>query len=276
MSTETWTGTDNDPWPTGWTVSAGGDQTIQSDKGRMIGDPFAAFSSAIWTTPDPGDGNFDLVVTAHAVSGAGDIRVGVGAATNEWSTPNNGYTLKLTVDNTGAFTYGALKRHSSATETELTFDYLAAITPGVDGWTLRFKRTADLLQARVWAAGDTEPGTWTLEHTDLAPLAGDFYPWLGVEAAGFTVDYDDLDYTTGAPPTAEDYITLPAGETTWDFTASNPKATAAVVAQFASTDTTQVSEHDTVYVTWASSVDTTFTLNASTARAWDRTVRVRY
>lgn len=195
MSTETFTGTDGAAWPTGWTTSTGGTKTIQTNKGRIVGGS-GAFGSAIWTTPAAPDEDFEFALTAKRVSGSGDIRIGVGAAANEWSTPNTGYTLKLTVTSGGALSYGSIKRHSSG-QTELTFADLSAISPGTDGWAIRIKRTAGLLQARVWAAGATEPTTWNLSATDASPLTVDLHPWLGVEGTGFTVDFDTVDFTTG-------------------------------------------------------------------------------
>lgn len=78
------------------------------------------------------------------------------------------------------------------------------ITEGVQ-YTLRFRAVGSSLQARMWAAGGTEPSSWQIDVTDASITSG----YLGVEAAGGAaasatyVYFDNLAITDGTTTTPD-------------------------------------------------------------------------
>jgi hypothetical protein len=102
-------------------------------------------------------------------------------------------------------------------------------SPGTNYW-LRFddqhSGATQVLSARVWADGTSEPGSWQTTYTDAAPLSGGtpgaLGIWAGGPAATEHVDFHAFAYATSGPATAPSIAVAPS------FTADTPGTSAVV------------------------------------------------
>lgn len=186
VSTETFTAANGAAWPADWVTANGAgsnNQAIQGNKGRLV--PSGGWASA-WRTGVATRTDFDLTVDLKA--GTGIVSVGMSIAHTLWNLPDNAHYLRMEVGAT-EMGYVSIRRHSGSA-TELTFVYSAAVPHATNGYSVRFQRIGTALQAKIWTAGGSEPGTWLMSTTDPSPpgtLASK--PFFGCDVQ---TDFDNL------------------------------------------------------------------------------------
>ncbi len=205
--TETWTGTDGDPWPSVWTTTELDTldvQTppitetidIQSNEGRAAGPVGGQFKNSGFTFAYNGDEATDMNVKATNVSAG---------------TTNDGPAVRI--ENGGGYDtfYYFRNRSLSGNDTRLykvidevrteeLSDSQVQITPSRD-YRLVVENDGSgdpVLDGTVWATVNTEPGTPTFSHTDTevdAITGSGFGGLYDVIQRNSVVTWDDFEMT---------------------------------------------------------------------------------
>jgi chitodextrinase len=199
--TESWTGTNGNPWPDRWSGTAG-TTTIQANRGRMV-TPAAVYGTAkreLATMPDVHD--TDVTATFYPTSSTTQwafiqaAAKGVGGA--DW-TPATGYMLWLETPGSGVRPF-VVRYDAGGAETEVAGSSSAAVLPGVTwsstGIKARLQVVGTTVRFKVWQVGSAEPGTWTATATDAAgaALTGkvSLLATCDADSVATTVEWDDL------------------------------------------------------------------------------------
>lgn len=201
MTTETvtFTGTNGDAWPAGFSfdVSASGPTTsIQSNRGR------ATTSNA----------SRDLYATRTADALLESDSTFLMAATSAVNGPGNMVGLVSRYASSSVCYRCRGRYNDSAVELTRNGVQVGIVTinggAGLDSaWRLRMRTTVSgsdaLVKVRYWQDGTAEPGTWNIEYTDTSPLsAGRSGFFFNLETLGVTFDVDDYerdDLVAGTP-----------------------------------------------------------------------------
>lgn len=166
LATDTWTGTNGDPWGSTWTTGltpTGGGATIQSNAGRLTCGTTGGYSGA-----DRVARRVNITAPTDAVAlfkfrwpgGEETFPLFYVRSTNTSLDTQGGYFV--------SFDFGgdsvAVGVGSSYSSTDLdTFPFTFA----ADTWYwCRFGIVGSALKARVWADGGSEPAAWDSEVTD--------------------------------------------------------------------------------------------------------------
>jgi hypothetical protein len=191
MTTETltFTGTNGDPWPSGFTMDlpsgSGPTTSIQGNRGRATTGTAARDLYAVRTADSLSQSDVTVLMAAtSATSGPVDMA---------------GLLSRYT---SSSVCYRARARYD-ASSVQLTRNGTQVGTVTVNGgaghfsaWRMRLRTTIDGANARVqvryWQDGASEPGTWDIDYTDTSPLsAGKCGLYFNLETNAVTFDVDD-------------------------------------------------------------------------------------
>lgn len=192
--TETWTGTNGATWPATWTLGTeGGTATIQSNRGSITTGTgaYASGKTARWSGI-PAHGDAELTGTiyfADNVEQYAQVALRADFVTGPYG--NKGYYLEFGPSGT---TWGIGRYNGGSTPTSIA---TVAYTYGAGvGINFRLRAVAGALNARVWAVGASEPGTWGHTSTNTDPQLNPGYVQMttstGGTGAAKTIQFDDF------------------------------------------------------------------------------------
>ena len=237
MTIETidFTGTDTDPWPSGFTFDRpGGTEiagTIQSNRGRVSTTVGGRDMFAVRTADSLSESDVTMVMASTNAVGGSGLHIGL-----------------LSRYTSASVCYRARGRYDTGT-VELTRNGTQVGTFQVNGgggfdatWRVRLRTTVSgsdaLVQVRYWEASASEPGTWDIEYTDTAPLsAGKCGIFADIGTNTLTVDVDDYvrddlagSGATPTPAVIAATVALPAATVSAGFRHLPPDAVLASTA----------------------------------------------
>jgi len=191
MAVETidFTGTNDDPWPSGWTFDlpsgSGPTTSIQGNRGRGTTSTAARDLYAVRTADSLLDSDVTFVMAATtATAGPADM---IGPV-SRYASASVCYRARARYDNNTI----ELTRNGTQVGT-----FQPNGGAGYDAaWRIRLRTTVSgsdaLVQVRYWEASAAEPGTWQIEYTDTAPLsAGKCGVFYNFQTSGVQYDIDD-------------------------------------------------------------------------------------
>jgi hypothetical protein len=232
LASDTWTGTDADPWGATWTTGstpAGGSALIQGNAGRLTTGSAGGYAGADrvarrvditapvdacvlfrfrWPDGDECFPRFYVRSTNTALDTQGGYYVSLNRPSGNWSIGKSSAYTSTTLGTTVTYTF----------------------TSGAWYW-VRFGVVGDAVKARVWADGASEPTTWDREVTDTThTVAG--------SGCGFTVgggalgqrefDVDDLTLDDVFPTVVEGSAALSTAAALSAAALADVQATAAL------------------------------------------------
>jgi hypothetical protein len=201
---ETWTGTNGDPWNAStWaeaSASGTGAVTIQAAAGRMVPES-SGYGRSRLSMADLAD--FELLVGVAQTTVTG-VAFQLNFRTDtSWSggDPLNGF-----------FAYFAGGADGSAQSLVLdkivagTISTLVSTTYTASGTAITWARVRCVgtnIKVKAWKDGTGEPGTWAIDHTDASFSSGKIGLSAFPPGAAVTVDWDNLtvDDLLGSPHT---------------------------------------------------------------------------
>ena len=206
-----WTGTNGDDWDSAKWVTTSTDSTkiadIQSNQARLYvnGSPVRATTQQTATA----DSEVDLTYRFNERTSGSFLRIFARAsgATGANQMPN-AYRLEI---NSGSSTV-KLQKFVSSTATDLaSFTY----TQDTNTQKVRFQIQGTSIKAKLWAAGTSEPGTWSVTATDSGITGTGVVQVAHSHSSGaHTVYVDDLTLAVPGPtvsPVITTYIPGAAG-----------------------------------------------------------------
>lgn len=192
VTSESWNGVDAASWPTGWSIY-GGTASIVGARGRLT-NGVDGWSSG-WQGSATATNNWDQRVSFQASSGS--IRIGMGD-NNSYFYPANGYTLLVNVTGTNVTDF-TIEKHRQNVHTNAQGSGSVTIAAGANGWTVRLQRAGTTVRAKIWAAGATEPASWSITSAvTTSPLTSTAHRPLVSYAGTATTGYADFDDLTVA------------------------------------------------------------------------------
>lgn len=183
--TETWTGTNSDPWDSGdWTVTGG--DTIQSNRGRLSagGSSYASNTAVLDAVAAFTDGEVRVSFIPNDTSGENYLGIHL-----RYTDSNNWYRMEIGP----AYSYWKIHKNVSGTRTDIGSAVGMTFTASTL-YHVAFRVEGTALKAKVWGDGDPEPG-WQVEQTDSSHSgSGDLALLMqtGSDSSTRTVDWDDL------------------------------------------------------------------------------------
>jgi hypothetical protein len=203
IATETWTGTNGDPWNAStWaeaSASGTGAVTIQTNTGQMVVDS-GGYGRSRLTMSDLADFEALVSFAQTSVTGWSAFQMHVRTDT-AWSggDPTNGYIIYAVGGADASSQSLVLDKIVAGTPTNIVFGAYTA--SGTAATWLRVRLVGTSIKARAWKDGTAEPGTWNIDQTDADLSTGK----IGLSAfatAAITVNWDTLtvdDLVTGSP-----------------------------------------------------------------------------
>lgn len=198
LVSDTFTGTNGSALNTSnWVVAratTGASATIVSNRARLNAGTLVDYDGAISIRANIADvADAEWLTSSFWYQDAQDGRLEAWLRCDDIANPGNGYFLTLT-------RYGSVAIYKAV---GFSFSSIAtasfSFTTGV-GYKLRFRAVGSTIQAKVWAATDAEPSSWTMSVTDSSiTAAGECALHVqGGGTAGLPVDLDDVTLTDGA------------------------------------------------------------------------------
>lgn len=202
--TETWSGSDGDPWPVEWTASAGsaGTTNVMAGRGMFNLPDGGAWGRATLNALGPADDS-DVLMSYQWSSTASTAYLtvylrGSGTWQNKYR-PENGYSVQLSSRSKTVQVKqnvnGQLSRLASVSGAQRVTTQRQWLRARVEDGALKF---------RTWLDGTTEPSGWTATVPLPAALPpGSLYlsgNLSGSATAGNGIGLDDLTVTTGTLP----------------------------------------------------------------------------
>lgn len=206
--TESWTGTNGDPWSAlRWgTGTTSGTVDIQGNRGRLEFQSSFNASARAWSLVSATDSEVVVDFEFPSVGITPSLVVGLRTGTtNVVGRPTDGYIVEINARAGGGWP-ARLQCMESGTATQL--DSVAFDPAASTVYRLRFQVDGDTIRAKWWVASGSEPVGWNLSATDdTIEDAGRLWVSLHRDAGTWEVLLDDLTWTDlGAPvpdPTPE-------------------------------------------------------------------------
>lgn len=169
LFSETWTGDDDDPWPTAnWEtadLTSSSTATIQGNEGEL-NPTGASYVRARLFSKSPSLTGFDLTCTVRFGT-SGEQYHGILFRTDGvWSgvygeTAQNGYTLR--------FTSSEIQILSSVASVRTIINNVSK-TWGTSAWNIRIRAEGSSIKTKSWQG--SEPGTWEFDITNADHASG--------------------------------------------------------------------------------------------------------
>lgn len=180
-----------------WVVArttTGAGATIQSNRARLNAGTLADYDGAVSIRANISNvADAEWLTSSFWYQDSQDGRLEAWLRCDDISNPGNGYFLSLLRTGTVALYKASGFSYNSLATASFSF------TTGT-GYKLRFRVVGTTVQAKLWAATDTEPSSWTMNVTDSSVTAAGqcALSVQGGGAAGLPVDLDDVTLTDGA------------------------------------------------------------------------------
>ncbi len=159
-ASETWTGTNGNPWPAQWTSGAGttgADATIQTNAGQMVtGTVAAGYYRHLLNVALNANLLVQTSVTFASVAAANSARIFLGGSTFTNGVLNSGYELRLTANTNTVALYSTDGAGAQTLITSFSFTFAAATV-----YQVKLMRIGDFIGIRIWTGTETEGWTWT-------------------------------------------------------------------------------------------------------------------
>lgn len=241
LATETWTGSNGDPWPSTHTTGATGTAataTIESNAGRLrvTGDGVTDFDTTRAIArrvniASQGPGNY---VTKFTI-GTTPPYTSFQFRQSGTALDGNGYFIVM---GQGGSVTVELWERTGGTDTVIG-SVAKTLTLGTAYW-LRAHFVGSALRFRIWADGGSEPGTWDVDVTDTVHSSGymgwSIIPQASASAQDLTLDdltLTDASDTLQATSTATSARTATAGLTAVAAVSASTTASATASASVA-------------------------------------------
>jgi hypothetical protein len=201
--TETFTGTDNDPWPAGWlnaSTAAAATAKIAGNAGRIaLPSTFGRKGMYFHNIAPKLDWDLLASFTYSNTSLSAVLTIQDDGSTRAGTEGNNCYSLVLSCKPTSTAGEGYFNRLKDGTTTSLNQRFNLTFLP-LTKYNVRVKRVTNpttgvvTVSYKVWDASVAEPASWTYSTTDSTPLTTPGRIRLGASSnnAGYYVDFDDV------------------------------------------------------------------------------------
>lgn len=191
-ATETWTGTNGNPWPAQWTSGSGttaAAATIQTNAGQMTtGTTAAGYYRHLLNVALNAQVLVQSQVTFAAVAAANSARIFLGAATFTSGVLNSGYEVRLTANTNTVGLYRTDAAGAQVLLTSAAFTVAAATAYQVKVYRL----SQGYIGVKVWTG--TEPDAMTLVAIDATHTISRLALGVlgGADASSDTITFDTL------------------------------------------------------------------------------------
>lgn len=203
LFSETWTGSDDDPWDTGsWSQLGELDSSVVSIQGNTgeLNPGGANYTACRISYEGLSASNYSIRFQFQFGTAGAQFHTIIFRHDGVWSSSNydtmeNSYSVQFDYPN-----YAYFLKTVSDSRTYVT-------TIGSQGfdlnvWEGRIECDGSDLRVRWWPQGDSEPGTWKFEESDAAIASGYLVAFASFNAAATTarpIQYDNLVIESLAP-----------------------------------------------------------------------------
>ena len=174
-------------------ATTGASATIQSNRGRWNAGSVVNYQGAISVIYNGADlVDAEWLTATFKFNGSQDGQIEAWARCDDATNPGRGYYLRLQRSGTIALYRANAFTYTSIASSSFSF------TTGTD-YKFRFRVVGTTVQAKVWLASGSEPGSWTMSVTDTVVTAAG-QAVINVQGggdAGMSVDFDDITLTDG-------------------------------------------------------------------------------